>query len=323
MTLLHRTVSPAERGLRLDQFLARQPEVGSRSRAKDLLDQGKVAVPGQKLRPGLELDVGMAVEFDPSSLPSLDRLSGGGAVPPPVLSVLYADDAIVVVDKPAGLMSHPPEGRSFAGHSVASAAVAQFGPMPSLAGEDRPGVVHRLDRDTSGVMLLARTEAAFCSLRDQWQQREVEKEYRCISFGVARFDTDWIEREIATDPRRPERMQVVEQGGREASTYYEVVDRFGGFTHFRCMPKTGRTHQIRVHMMSIGHSLVGDRVYKSRRAQQETWPDAAPKIERQALHAIQLRIAHPSTGETMEFRAPMPNDMQVALDWLAKNKKPK
>ncbi len=322
MSMLIRTVTPLDRGLRLDQFLARQPEVGSRSRAKELLDRGVVAVRGEKVRPSLELVDDMVVEFDPSGLPSLDKLQGGGETPPPVLQAIYVDDAIVVIDKPAGLVSHPPEGKSFRGHSVASAAQAQFGAMPSLAGDDRPGVVHRLDRETSGVMLLARTEAAFHSLRDQWQQREVEKEYRCISFGVARFDTDWIEREIATDLRHPERMTVVDQGGREASTYYEVVQRFAGFTHFRCMPKTGRTHQIRVHMTSIGHSLVGDRVYKSRRAQQERWPENAPPMERQALHAHRLRIDHPTTGKAMEFVAPMPQDMQAALDWLAKHKKP-
>jgi 23S rRNA pseudouridine1911/1915/1917 synthase len=320
--MLQRIVADAERGLRLDQFLARQPEVASRSRARDLIDLGKAQVTGHKLMPSLELFPGMEVRFDPSVLPSLDKLKGGGDTPPPVLTVLHADDAIVVIDKPAGLVSHPPEGKSFRGHSVAGAAQAQFGTMPSLAGDDRPGVVHRLDRETSGVMLLARTEDAFRSLRDQWQQREVEKEYRCLSFGVARFDTDWIEREIATDLRHPERMTVVEDGGREASTYYEVVERFAGFTHFRCLPKTGRTHQIRVHMTSIGHSLVGDRVYKSRRAQQERWPEAAPQMARQALHALRLRIAHPTTGERMEFVAPMPQDMQAALDWLRKQKKP-
>ncbi|MEQ1631294.1 MAG: RluA family pseudouridine synthase [Planctomycetota bacterium] len=323
MTSLIRNVTPADLGLRLDQFLARQPEVGSRSRAKDLIDHGKVQVPGQKIRAGLELQVGLDVHFDPSGLPSLDRLQGDGAVPPPVLSVLHIDEWIVVIDKPAGLVSHPPEGRSFAGHSVASAAQAQFGVMPSLAGDDRPGVVHRLDKETSGVMLLARTEAAFHALREQWQARDVDKEYRCISFGVSRFDTDWIEREIATDARHPERMTVVENGGREASTYYEVVERFAGFTHFRCLPKTGRTHQIRVHMTSIGHSLVGDRLYRSRRAQSERWPEGAPLLERHALHAVRLRIEHPGTGAPMEFTAPMPSDMQNALAWLQQHRKPK
>jgi 23S rRNA pseudouridine1911/1915/1917 synthase len=323
MTSLIRNVTVADQGLRLDQFLARQPEVKSRSRAKDLLDAGKVEVKGQRVRAGLELQAGLVVHFDPSGLPSLDRFAGGGDIPPPVLSVLHVDDWIVVIDKPAGLVSHPPEGRSFAGHSVASAAQAQFGVMPSLGGEDRPGVVHRLDRETSGVMLLARTEASFHALREQWQARAVEKEYRCISFGASRFDTDWIERQIATDPRHPERMTVVETGGRESSTYYETVERFADFTHFRCLPKTGRTHQIRVHMTSIGHSLVGDRTYRSRRAQQEKWPETAPLMERHALHAIRLRIEHPGTGVAMEFAAPMPADMQTALAWLRQNNKPK
>lgn len=323
MPPLIRIADDAHKGLRLDQFLARQPEVASRARARDLLDRGLVQVPGHKVRPGLELAPAMEVRFDPSSLPSLDRLSGGNQSAPPALVVLFVDEHLVVIDKPVGLLSHPPEGRAFAGHSVASAAQAQFGVMTSLAGDDRPGIVHRLDKDTSGVMVLARTEAAFHGLREQWQARTVEKEYRCLSFGTSRFDSDWIERDIATDLAHPERMTVVEDGGREAATYYEVVERFAGFTHFRCLPKTGRTHQIRVHMTSIGHSLVGDRVYRSRRAQHETWPANAPPIERQALHAHRLALQHPVTGEAVEFRAELPADMAAALAWLRANKKPK
>src|SRR5262245_22687712 len=205
MEPIERTVANAELGLRLDQFLARQPEVGTRARAKELIEQGRVELSEGRPKAGLQLFPGQVVQFRPLPMPPADRLAGDGT-PPPAVPVLFADDWIVVIDKPAGLASHPPEDRAFAGHTVASVMRAQFGPLPTLGGEDRPGIVHRLDRDTSGVMLLARTEAAFHALRAQWQARSVQKEYRCVAFGESRFDSDWIERPIAPDPMHPDRM---------------------------------------------------------------------------------------------------------------------
>src|SRR5262245_2148097 len=321
MEPIERTVANAELGLRLDQFLARQPEVGTRARAKELIEQGRVEVSEGRPKAGLQLVPGQVVQFRPLPLPPADRLAGDGS-PPPEVPVLFADDWIVVIDKPAGLASHPPEDRAFAGHTVASVMRARFGPLPTLGGEDRPGIVHRLDRDTSGVMLLARTEAAFHALRAQWQARSVQKEYRCVAFGESRFDSDWIERPIAPDPLQPDRMVVVSEGGREASTYYEVVERFAGFTHFLCRPVTGRTHQIRVHMTSIGHSLVGDRVYRSRRAQHDALPAGAPAVGRQCLHARRLVVQHPGTGEPVDFEAPLPADFAAVIGWLREHRPP-
>jgi len=180
----------------------------------------------------------------------------------------------------------------------------------------RPGIVHRLDRDTTGVMLVARDEAAFTALRRQFHDRLVDKEYRCIVFGEPRFDSDWIERAIGTDARHPDRMTVLEDGGRDASTFYEVVERFAGFAHVSCRPKTGRTHQIRVHMTSIGHSLVGDRLYRSRRRQQDELPAQAPDPGRQCLHARSLSVTHPATHERLVVEAPMASDMERLLAWL-------
>jgi len=321
MEPIERTVANAELGLRLDQFLARQPEVGSRARARDLIEQGRVQLSEGQPKAGLQLVPGQVVGFLPLPMPPTDRLAGDGT-PPPAVPVLFADDWIVAIDKPAGLASHPPEDRAFAGHTVASVMRARLGPLPTLGGEDRPGIVHRLDRETSGVMLLARTEAAFHALRAQWQARSVQKEYHCIAFGESRFDSDWIERPIAPDPTHPDRMVVVAEGGREASTFYEVVERFTGFTHFRCRPVTGRTHQIRVHMTSIGHSLVGDRVYRSRRAQHDALPAGAPAVGRQCLHARRLVVQHPGTGQPIEFEAPLPVDFAAVLAWLRQHRQP-
>ncbi len=320
MPELSRTVATDDRGLRLDQFLARQPEVGSRSRAKELIEQGRVRMREGRVKAGTELIPGQVVEFDPLPLPPADRLQGDGSTPPD-LPVVYADDWIIAIDKPKGLACHPPEDKDFRGHTVASIAEHRFGPLPRLGGDDRPGIVHRLDRDTSGVMVLARTEMAFENLRSQWQARTVHKEYRCVAFGESRFDSDWIERSIASDPSHPDRMTVVQEGGRESRTYYEVVERFVGFTHFLCRPVTGRTHQIRVHMTSIGHSLVGDRIYRSRRAQHDTLPQGAPDPGRQCLHALRLALHHPATADPIEFEAPLAMDIAQLLTWLRQHRR--
>jgi 23S rRNA pseudouridine1911/1915/1917 synthase len=316
-----RTVPEAEAGLRLDQFLARQPEVGSRSRAKDLIARGRVEVADARVKPGLQLVPGQTVTFEPEPLPPLDRLAGDDTEPP-ALPMLHEDEWLLAVDKPAGLSCHPPENRSFRGHTVAGILRARYGPLPTLGGDDRPGIVHRLDRDTSGVMVLARTDEAYGWLRAQWQARTVHKEYRCIAWGESRFDSDWIERPIASDPTHPDRMTVVAEGGRDSSTYYEVVERFQGFTHFLCRPVTGRTHQIRVHLTSIGHSLVGDRVYRSRRAQHDALPPGAPQLERQALHSHVLEIVHPGSRAPMRLSAPLAPDLEALLQWLRLHRRP-
>jgi 23S rRNA pseudouridine1911/1915/1917 synthase len=309
-----RVVAAEDAGIRLDLFLARQPEIGARERAKELIAQGRVRVGAARVRPGLALVGGQAVVFSSEPPTPHDVLAGEGEAP--VVRVLYADPWLLAIDKPAGLASHPPESRQFRGHTVASWARAAYGELPAIGGADRPGIVHRLDRDTSGVMVLARNEEAFHFLGAQFKSRTAEKEYRCICFGESRFESDWIDRGIATDPLHPDRMNVVAEGGRESLTYYEVIERFRGFTFFRCRPKTGRTHQIRVHMTSVGHSLVGDRLYRSRRAQHQELPAGAPDPCRQCLHAFRLRIQHPHTLEELEFEAPLPADMERLLRWL-------
>ena len=313
-----RTVGAADTGMRLDAFLAKQAEVGGRSYARRLLDRGFVQVDGASARPSHPLAVGQTVAFtlDPSR--QFDPLLPD--LPLPAVPVLYDDPWLCAIDKPVGLAAHPPEDRSVRAHTVASWARARFGDLPSPEDEGRPGIVHRLDRDTSGVMVVGKTQAAFDSLRAQWKAHAVVKEYRCIVFGAPRFHSDWIERAIASDPAKPDRMTVVDEGGRESQTYYEVVERFRGFAHVRCLPKTGRTHQIRVHMTSIGHSLVGDRVYRSRARQHDGLPADAPDPRRQCLLAHRLSLRHPQTEEPLVFEAPLPADMQQLLTWLRSNR---
>ncbi|HEX5052011.1 MAG TPA: RluA family pseudouridine synthase [Planctomycetota bacterium] len=306
--------------MRLDVFLSGQPEVAGRPLARRLVELGKVTVGGRPARPGLSLRADEVVAFEVEPQAPFDPLAPD--LPLPEIPVLYEDDWLCAIDKPVGIAAHPPEQRRLRAHTVASWARARFGDLPSPPGENRPGIVHRLDRDTSGVMLLARTGAAMEYLRAQFRARTAAKEYRCIVFGEPRFQSDWIERPIATDARHPERMAVVDEGGRESSTYYEVVERFDGFAHVLCRPKTGRTHQIRVHMTSIGHSLVGDRTYRSRNRQHDALPPGAPDPGRQCLHAMRLSLPHPATHELVEFEAPLPGDMQRLLSWLRTNRAP-
>jgi 23S rRNA pseudouridine1911/1915/1917 synthase len=309
-----RVATAADQGRRLDAFLAAQPEVGARAAARRLLDAGMVFVSGRRAKPATTLLAGDVVDFTVLVDALRDPLAPD--LPLPEVPILYDDADLCVIDKPAGLAAHPPEDPRVVAHTVASWARTRYGELPSPPDVDRPGIVHRLDRDTTGVMVVAKTEVAMADLRMQWKERLVEKEYRCIVFGEPRFQSDWIEKAIATDPRHPDRMTTVEEGGRESSTYYEVIERFGDFAYVRCLPKTGRTHQIRVHMTAIGHSLVGDRVYRSQKRQHDALPPGAPPMPRQALHARALAFTHPSTRERLRLEAPLPADMVELLAWL-------
>ena len=210
-------------------------------------------------------------------------------------------------------MTHP--SATVRGGTVSEMATERWGELATAQGDDRPGIVHRLDAETSGVLVLARTEAAGEELVRQFREREVSKRYLAIVHGDPRFDSDWIEREIARSDHGSDRMAVVADGeGREAITYYETLERFGDFALLACEPKTGRTHQIRVHLSSIGHTVVSDRLYRARRKLE--LPRDAPAMPRHALHAQRLGFRHPTTGEELAFEAPLPADMQALLDWL-------
>jgi 23S rRNA pseudouridine1911/1915/1917 synthase len=311
-------VQPAEAGVRLDVWLAARGELPSRAQAKRLVQRGLVTVDGRTAQKGgVVLEAGQTVEWRP--VPEDTPAAVQPAEPPQTLRILYEDAYLLAIDKPAGLMAHPPDRVTVPTPSVAALALAHCGELPSIAGEDRPGIVHRLDKDTSGVMVVAKNDEAFHFLRSQFKARTTRKVYRAIVHGEPRFDSDWIERRIAVDPRAGDRMTVVAEGGRDASTYYEVVERFTGFADVRCLPRTGRTHQIRVHLASIGHSLVGDRLYRSRRAP-DALPEGAPNPGRHCLHAEMLGIRHPRTHEELQLEAPMPDDMVKLLRWLQQNR---
>jgi 23S rRNA pseudouridine1911/1915/1917 synthase len=304
---------PAEcAGSRLDRFLAERLPEFSRTRLQALIRARAVRIDGAVAeRPSRELEGGERVDIALHE-PESESISTATDVE---LVIVHEDPHFVVVDKPAGLLSHP--GSHTIGPSVSELARRRYGELPALQGEDRPGIVHRLDVGTSGLMVLGREPQAFENLLEQFRERRVEKTYYAIVHEAPRFDTGWIEAPIGRSPLRPDRMSVVPPGtGREAATYYEVLERFRGFAWLACRPKTGRTHQIRVHLAHAGHPLVSDPLYRRAGPHSIRLAPDAPVPSRQALHAGRLVLAHPVTGERLTFESPLPPDLARLLDWL-------
>lgn len=310
---LRRLVVPTDAdGERLDRFLARLVGEVSRTRLQELVRAGAVRVDGAVAdRPSRNLSADEVVEIELKSRVAAEEPSLEGLE----LSVVYEDEFFAIIDKPAGLLSHP--GANTHGASVSALARRRWGELPALQGADRPGIVHRLDVGTSGLMVIGREPTTFENLLQQFRERRVEKTYYAIVHGDVRFDTGWIEAPIGRSPSRPDRMSVVEGGaGRDAATYYQVLERFHGFGFLACRPKTGRTHQIRVHLDHIEHPLVGDVLYRRRGPHVVKLAAEAPQLARQALHAGRLALAHPKTGEPLAFESPLPPDLLALLEWL-------
>ncbi len=297
-------------GERLDRALSALVPDYSRERLKELIRAGSVRVgtvvtrkPSHLVSDGDSIDVELRVR----------ERSRRGSHPDAHLEVVYSDDDVVVVDKPAGMVAHA-GGRVHEG-TVADLCEERFGPLPHLQGEDRPGIVHRLDRDTSGLMVVARTEAAGTELMRQFREREVEKNYLALVWGEPRFASEWITAPLGRG--RSDKIAVARSGeGRAAETFYEVRERLGGFALLACRPVTGRTHQIRVHLASIEHPVVGDTLYRTRKTASRSLPVGAPRLSRQALHAHRLAFSHPSTKERVELVSPLPVDIEALLAFL-------
>jgi 23S rRNA pseudouridine1911/1915/1917 synthase len=290
-------------GERLDVFLARRVEGLSRSQARRLIDEGLVTVDGRVERPSHRLASGARVA---ATLPPAEEVRP--AAEPIPLTVIYQDEDVIVVDKPAGLTVHPAPG-----HPSGTLVNALLAIAPELAAARetmRPGIVHRLDRDTSGLLVVARSERARASLIRQLKEREVHKTYLALVQGVPQPPQGTIEAAIGRHPRNRKKMAVV-AGGREAETRYrvrEVLDspsppKAGSFALLEVEPVTGRTHQVRVHLAAIGHPVVGDGVYGRR----------SPLVGRQFLHAWRLAFELPSSGRLVEFESPLAADLRAAL----------
>jgi len=293
-------------GLRLDQAAARLLPEFSRTRLQQWIREGRLRVNGAPQNPRTVVLDGDTLELEAETEPQ-----GQWTATPMTLAILHEDESILVIDKPVGLVVHPA-----AGHADDTLLNGLLEHCPALAGLPRAGLVHRLDRDTSGVLVVAKTLAAQTFLSAAIQAREVSREYRAVVNGVL-VSGGTIDKPMGRHPRDRQRMAVLSSGGRHAITHYRVLSRYRAHSLLAVMLDTGRTHQIRVHMASEGHPIVGDPVYGGRprvpRGAASELLECLRGFRRQALHAFRLRFAHPASGEAMQFEAPLPEDMRALI----------
>jgi len=297
-------------GERLDCYLASCPDLGiSRSRIGRLLAEGWIAVDGQPGRAAYRLRGGERIEV---MVPSSDT---GDLEPEPIpLDVAYEDDDLIVINKPRGMVVHPSPGHH--GGTLVNALLHHCGTLSSLGDEYRPGIVHRLDKDTTGLMVVAKNDAAHESLAGQLRDRAAGREYLALVRGVVLDEQGIICAPLGRHPVDRRRFTVQAPGvGKEAITRFRVTERFPGFTLLHLSLDTGRTHQIRVHLAHLGYPVAGDPVYG--RGVRRLWERCGlPPLGGQALHAFRLTFRHPRTGDRLTFEAPVPRDFQAVLDAL-------
>jgi len=301
------SAGPSDAGKRLDQLVHERLPQFSRSRIQDWIKQGRVRLNGEAQRPSQAVRAGDAIDVEPAEAPPLH------AVPEPIpLAILYEDADVVAIDKPAGMVVHA--GAGVRSGTLVNALLHRYETLSGVGGATRPGIVHRLDRFTSGVLLVAKNDAAHQSLAAQFAARKVEKLYLALVHGTVKADSGRIDRPIARDPVRRTRMTVRVREGRSAWTEYHVLRRLGpagragAFTLLEARIGTGRTHQIRVHLASIGHPVVGDTLYGA-----PANVEGRPPLGRYFLHARRIRFRQPSTGEEVALESPLPAELE---EWM-------
>lgn len=294
------TAEAEDAGTRADVFLAAKLGV-SRSNMQKLLEDGRVKRGGKIIKANYKVRAGEMFVVD---IPEPEPIE---AVPENIpLDIIYEDDDVVVLNKARGMVVHPAPG-NYTG-TLVNALLYHCSNLSGINSAIRPGIVHRLDKDTSGIMIVAKNDAAHISLSQQIQSKTAVRTYLAVVRGNIKTDSGTIETQIARDKTDRKKMAVVKEGGRDAITDYEVLERFGKYTLVRCKLRTGRTHQIRVHMEYLGYPLVGDPKYS---------PMKTPfGIKGQALHSHTLEFTHPRTGERMKFEAPLPEDMHKIITRL-------
>lgn len=308
------TVGPESAGERLDRFLAGRYPSRSRSSLQRMIREGLVRVAGRAVKPSAELRGGdrLEIRFPPPPPTTL--------VPEPMpLVIVHEDDDLLVLDKPAGLVIHPGAGNERG--TLVHGLLARGGALSGVGGPLRPGIVHRLDRGTSGLLVVARTDTAHLALSAQFRGRSVEKVYQALVWGRMRKRTGTIQRAIGRDPKGRQRMSVRARVGRPAVSRWRLVREPAGFSFLEVRPETGRTHQIRVHLQSIGHPIVGDDRYGGagwRALQDPIRRRAVREFGRLALHAAKLAFVHPRTGDRLTFESPLPDDFRALLEALRK-----
>ena len=310
-------VPPEAAGQRSDRFLAECGLGLSRSRIKSMIEAGQVQLDGATLHePAAPARLGGC--YTVALPPPTPAIPAAQVVP---FSILHEDADLIVLDKPAGIVVHPAPGNQDG--TLVNGLLAHCGPdLPGIGGERRPGIVHRLDKDTSGVMVVAKTEQAMTALAAMFVQRDLDRCYLALCWGVPAASSGRIEAAIGRDPRDRKRMAVVDRGGKGAVTHYRL-DRswHAAASLLECRLETGRTHQIRVHLAACGHPIVGDPVYLRRvpaaaKGMAQAQRGLLLDFPRQALHAASLGFRHPSTGKHLQFRTDPPADMATLLATL-------
>jgi len=295
-----RVILQADRaGVRVDKYIAEAVPDLSRAAVQRLMDEGRILVNGAAVKPSRRLELGDTISV---------------LIPPPQtteivaetipLDVVYEDSDIIVVNKPAGMVVHPAFGH--VGGTLVNAVLAHCPDLSGVGGELRPGIVHRLDKDTSGLIVVAKGDTALRNLQAQFKGREVRKVYLALAEGHVTPATGLIDAPIGRDPKARKKMAVVAKGGREAQTEYQVRENYEAHTLVEAHPLTGRTHQIRIHMAFIGHPIAGDPIYGFRKQRARS-----PRL---FLHAARLGFRLPGSGEWREFQAPLPADLAAVLE---------
>ena len=302
--LLHPEAESA--GVRLDSFLAAEVEGLTRSAAQRLMEEGRVSVDGKVTAKSYKLVGGEEIAL---TLPEAEEIDVVAQDIP--LDVVYEDDDVIVVNKPVGLVVHPAPGHPDG--TLVNALLHHCGDsLSGIGGEKRPGIVHRIDRDTSGLIIAAKNDFAHQHLAAQLQDHSLARTYEAVVIGNLREDSGTIDAPIGRHHTDRKRMAVTSHGGRNAVTHWEVIERFQGYTHVRCKLETGRTHQIRVHMAHIGHPIYGDTVYGQKKA--------APGMTGQCLHAVGLRFIHPRTETPVELSCSLNDEIETFLKKLRNQK---
>ncbi len=299
------TVAEEGNGSRVDAYLAENVDDLTRSYAQTLIKDGRVTMDGKVVRSSTRVKTGALVE---AVIPAPRELS---AKPEEIdLDILYEDEDLLIINKPKGMTVHPAPGSP--DHTLVNGVLWHCrGQLSGINGVLRPGIVHRIDKDTTGALIVCKNDTAHRKIADQLAVHSITRKYRGIVSGNLRDDTGTIEGNIGRNPKDRKKMAVVKEGGKPAVTHYRVLERFGKCTYCEFSLETGRTHQIRVHMASIGHPLLGDTVYG---------PNKCPyKLEGQTLHAEVIGFIHPSTGEYVEFHAPLPAYFEDLLRKLRGN----
>lgn len=306
------TVTEKDSGIRLDVFVSENTEL-SRSAAAKLIESGSVTVSGKSSQKKYEVNPGDEVEV------ILPEPEISEALPEEIpLDIVYEDGDIIVINKPSGMVVHPAPG-NYTGTLVNALLYHCKGSLSGIGGVIRPGIVHRIDKDTSGLLVVAKNDAAHLALSEQLERHDVVREYHALVRGGFKCDTGTVDAPIGRHPVDRKKMAVLlssEAHAKPAVTHYEVLRRFGDISHLKCVLETGRTHQIRVHMAYIGHQLLGDEVYATSKTRFEKLH--ASLFDGQALHAKRLTLTHPKTQERMTFECELPENFKKILAILEK-----